>query len=85
MSVTAEFYLARAAESAKAAEETDLANVRERCLRAEAAWQALANRLIAIETKKQQEALAKASRGAETSANLPWPIALTKWRQKPGG
>ncbi|MCW2337421.1 hypothetical protein M2337_001654 [Sphingobium sp. B2D3A] len=56
MSATSDFYLARAAESADAASKADLANVRERCLRAEAAWQQMADRLIEIERKKRQAA-----------------------------
>ncbi len=39
-----ESYLARAAEARAAAEETTLANVRDRCLRAEAAWIEMAAR-----------------------------------------
>ncbi|MBU0556336.1 MAG: hypothetical protein KKD64_02215 [Alphaproteobacteria bacterium] len=57
MSATSDFYLARAAESADAARKADLVNVRERCLRAEAAWQQMADRLIEIERKKRQAAL----------------------------
>lgn len=68
MSATVDFYLARAAENALAAENTDLVNVRERCLRAEAAWQILANRLIFLEKKKLQDALEKAIRKEDTSA-----------------
>jgi len=56
MTATSDFYLARAAESADAASKADLANVRERCLRAEAAWQQMADRLIEIERKKRQAA-----------------------------
>lgn len=59
MSATVDFYLARAAESAQAARETNLVNVRERCLRAEAAWRAMADRLIRVEDKKKQDALEK--------------------------
>ena len=39
-----EFYLARAAEAKRDAEAATLANVRERCLRAEAAWSEMAAR-----------------------------------------
>ena len=59
MSATVDLYLARAAESAKAANEADLANVRDRCLRAEAAWRTMADRLIHVEEKKRQNALDK--------------------------
>lgn len=59
MSATVDFYLARAAESARAASEADLANVRDRCLRAEAAWRVMADRLIHVEATKRQNALDK--------------------------
>lgn len=62
MSATVDFYLTRAAESAQAAQDTDLVNVRERCLRAEAAWRAIAERLIRIEEKKKRDAQEKAER-----------------------
>ena len=39
-----EFYLARAAEARRDADRATLANVRDRCLRAEAAWTKMANR-----------------------------------------
>ncbi|MGF7146449.1 hypothetical protein FHS96_000058 [Sphingomonas zeicaulis] len=59
ISTTSEFYLAQAAQSARAARETNLANVRERCLRAEAAWQAMADRLIRNEQGRQTQAADK--------------------------
>lgn len=65
MTATVDFYLARAAENARAADETDLANVRDRCLRSEAVWRAMADRLNHIEKKKQQDVLEKALRAAE--------------------
>jgi hypothetical protein len=39
-----DFYLARATEAKRDAEAATLANVRERCLRAEAAWSEMAAR-----------------------------------------
>ncbi|HEX8214377.1 MAG TPA: hypothetical protein VF582_02780 [Allosphingosinicella sp.] len=39
-----DFYLTRAAEARRDAEAATLANVRERCLRAEAAWSEMAAR-----------------------------------------
>ncbi len=62
MNATVDFYLQRAADSADAASKTDLVNVRERCLRAEAAWRAMAERLILVEEKKKRDALAKGDR-----------------------
>ena len=66
MSVTSEFYLARAAECARDAEATALANVRERCLRSQEAWLAMANRLHKGERMRDQAAAEKALR---TEAN----------------
>lgn len=57
---TVAFYLARADENAQAARNTNLTNVRERCLRAEAAWRAMADRLTRIEEHKKKDALDKA-------------------------
>ncbi len=65
MSATADFYLARAAESALAAEKAPLLNVRERCLRSEAAWRAMAARQSHIEERKERDAVEKAHRRLE--------------------
>lgn len=62
MSTTSDFYLQRANENARAAQETNLVNVRERCLRAEAAWRTMAERLLVTEQQKKQDALEKAQR-----------------------
>lgn len=59
MSATVELYLARAAESALAAKQTDLANVRERCLRSESVWRAMADRLTDVEKMKERNAQEK--------------------------
>ncbi len=45
MSTSYEFYSARAAEAQADADAATLANVRERCLRSHAAWQAMAERV----------------------------------------
>ena len=60
MSLTSEFYLARAAECAREAETTLLANVRERCRRSEEAWLAMANRLRKGERLRDEAAAEKA-------------------------
>ncbi|WP_157215870.1 hypothetical protein [Flavisphingomonas formosensis] len=62
MSATSDFYLARAEESARAARETQLVNVRERCLRAEAAWQAMADRLLRSEAERRRQAVERSDR-----------------------
>jgi len=82
VSATAEFYLARAAQDAQAAEQTDLANVRERCLRSEAVWRNMAARQDQIEKKQKRDALDKAARIAETPINLPWPVTPTPRQRK---
>ncbi|WP_176594451.1 hypothetical protein [Sphingobium sp. EM0848] len=59
MSVTSDFYLARVAQCDREAGETDLANVRDRCLRAKAAWQAMADRVLKGEADRKQQATDK--------------------------
>lgn len=49
MSATTDFYLARAADCARDASVATLGNVRERNLRAEAAWLAMADQLLRSE------------------------------------
>lgn len=48
-----ETYLARAAEARSEADAATLDNVRDRCLRAEAAWSAMAARALRTETMRQ--------------------------------
>ena len=54
MSATSDFYLARAAECAAEAQAATLDNVRERCLRSEAAWQMMADRLKRAEKMRAE-------------------------------
>lgn len=54
MSVTSDFYLSRAAECAREAGETRLDNVRDRCLRSEAAWRTMAERVLRSEISKSK-------------------------------
>ena len=64
MSNQHDFYLARAAEARADAAAATLANVRDRCLRAEAAWTAMADRAgrndLARETQARDKAAAAA-------------------------
>ena len=53
-------YLARAAEAHAAAEQATLANVRERCLRAEEAWLSMARRLDKLSAMQARNEAAKA-------------------------
>ncbi len=66
MSTNSDYYLARADESARDAKEAKLANVRDRCLRAEAAWRAMAARLLHGE--RLRDAAAKKRLESETAA-----------------
>lgn len=83
MSATTDFYLARAAENAQAARDTNLVNVRERCLRAEIVWRQMADRLLGVEQKKRQHASAIISAGDRPANDVPWPIAPLKRSKKP--
>lgn len=64
MSVTSDFYLARAAECAREAGETKLDNVRDRCLRSEAAWRTMAERLLRSEASRSRQEAEKAGSAA---------------------
>lgn len=55
MSQTLELYLARAEEAATEAKVATLDNVRERCLRSEAAWREMADRQIRIEQLRREK------------------------------
>ena len=70
MSSQLEFYRARAAEARADAEAATLFNVRERCLRAAAAWDAMAARAHRGDTMRaRQEADKRAL--AEAAATAP--------------
>lgn len=58
-----EFYLARAAQARDEAEVATLGHVKERCLRSEAAWIAMADRAERSEQMKAAEAERKAEAG----------------------
>lgn len=57
-----QFYRARADEALMAAGETELANVRDRCLRAAAAWEEMAQRAARMDRHREQEADRRARR-----------------------
>lgn len=73
MSATSDFYLARAVESARDAQTTVLPNVRERCLRSEAAWRTMADRLLRSETAREQHATEKAARSQAAGESYSAP------------
>ncbi len=52
MSVTREFYLARAEECRTEAANAPLENVRERARRSEAAWREMADRMARVEAQR---------------------------------
>ncbi|MBN8830661.1 MAG: hypothetical protein J0G94_08555 [Sphingomonadales bacterium] len=59
MSSTTDYYLVQANENARAAAAAELPNVKERCLRAEAAWRAMAERAARMDQRRKQDAEAK--------------------------
>lgn len=61
MSPNYDLYVARAAGCAIEADAAVLPNVRERCLRAEVAWLAMAERVLQTETCRQRQAADKAA------------------------
>lgn len=65
MSQTFEFYDARARESAAEAQAASLDNVRERALRSEATWRALADQARAVAAERAKAEHEKAVRRAE--------------------
>lgn len=67
MSTTSDYYLARADESALEAQRASLDNVRDRCLRSEAAWRAMADRLSRAEAMRARQASEKAAALEETA------------------
>lgn len=72
MSVSELFYRARADEARAQAGETDLVNVRERCLRAAAAWDLMAARSgRTARLRAAEEARKAAQRAAADSGGMP--------------
>jgi hypothetical protein len=67
MSAQHDFYLARAAEARNDAEAATLDNVRERCMRAATAWEAMAARAHRSDAFRAKQAAEKeaAAAGAE--------------------
>ena len=61
---TYEFYSTRAAESAAEAKAATLDNVRDRALRSEATWQALADQARAVAEQRRKIAATKAVENA---------------------
>ena len=79
MSASGKFYLAQAATCALAAEKTQLANQREKYLRAQAAWQALADRengIVAARDLREAEKAALAGLEEPDPAEALTPAEL---------
>ena len=68
MSVTHDFYVARALDARRDADATSLANVRDRCLRAAAAWDAMAARAARTGRLRAETEAKKAADAAEAAA-----------------
>jgi hypothetical protein len=64
MSAQHDFYTARAAEARADAEAATLDNVRDRCLRAAGAWEAMAARAHRTEVARARQAADKAAAAA---------------------
>ena len=62
-----DFYAARAAEALADADKATLANVRDRCLRAAAAWETMAARAHRSDTFRAKQAAEKAEAAATAS------------------
>lgn len=60
MALTSDFCLTRAAQCADEAAAAKLENVRGRCLRAQAAWQAMADQLLKGQSERRRNAMEKA-------------------------
>jgi hypothetical protein len=70
MSAQHEFYLARAAEARADADAATLDNVRDRCLRSEAAWSQMAARAERGEKMREKLIAEKAAAATEATALL---------------
>ncbi len=68
MSAQHDFYLARAAEARAQAETISLENVRQRCLRAEEAWLAMARRVADTEARRALNSEGRLSEGYVAAA-----------------
>jgi hypothetical protein len=78
-----ETFLERAAQALAAAEETRLGNVRERCLRAAAAWTDMAERLQHVENARATHEAEKQRSLDSGQAMAPaWPANLESKKSK---
>jgi hypothetical protein len=75
MSAQLDFYRARAAEARADAEAAVLENVRQRCLRAAAAWEDMADRAARTDRMRARQDAEKAAAAAAASAPAPLTAA----------
>ena len=79
MSQTFQFYAARAQAAEQAAEEAQLANVRDRELRSAKAWREMADRQLVVDNERAKAEVIRAERIAsearEVSLAAPMPPA----------
>ena len=68
-----DLFMSRAEAARNDAEEATLANVRDRCLRAEAAWLAMADRATKVDRMRNQQLADKAQAAAERAAEIEKP------------
>lgn len=68
MSAQHDFYVTRAAEARVDADKANLTNVRERCLRAAEAWDAMAARAHRSDTHRAKAEAAKVAAATEAEA-----------------
>ncbi|MGQ0558605.1 MAG: hypothetical protein ACT4OE_03320 [Sphingosinicella sp.] len=73
MSTHHEFYLERAAAARRDADEATLVNVRDRCLRAAAAWEEMASRAARTERMRAETEARKAMEAANAAKAQPAP------------
>lgn len=70
MAVQSDFYRARADEARADAASASLDNVRERCLRAAAAWEGMADRALRTTKMRERQDAEKAAARAEPAIPL---------------
>ena len=74
MTTTLEFYLARAADARAEAAKAQLANVRDRNLRAADAWDAMADRAARTERQRAEHDARKAAEAALLAKEAGAPL-----------
>lgn len=77
MSMTLEYCETRALEAAAAAAEAGLDNVRERALRSEAAWRAMADQIKSVDAGRKAIAARNAALRAAQDAAMDQPVTAS--------